>query len=137
MSESHSVVVEKTFAHSPAKVWRALTQSPLLAQWLLKNDFAPEAGRKFQFRNEPMPHWDGVIDCEVLMLEPLKKLSYSWKALGLDSVVLWTLTPEGDGTHVRMEHSGFRSETDAAYKGATWGWQKFTSALEALLQEEA
>jgi uncharacterized protein YndB with AHSA1/START domain len=48
----------------------------------------------------------------------------------MESVVAWTLTPTKDGTHVRMEQSGFRSEEDAAYKGARWGWTKFIGNLE-------
>jgi uncharacterized protein YndB with AHSA1/START domain len=130
---TRSVVMERVFGHAPEKVWRALTERPLLAQWLMGNDFVPEAGRKFQFRSEPMPYWDGVIECEVQVVEPLRQLSYSWAALGLDSVVLWTLSPAGSGTNVRMEHSGFRPDQDAAYKGATYGWKRFLGELEKVL----
>ena len=77
-----------------------------------------------------MPHWDGIIDCDVLVVEPFKRLSYTWRSLGLDSVVLWTLTPVEGGTHVRMEQSGFRPDQEAAYRGASYGWQKFITALE-------
>jgi uncharacterized protein YndB with AHSA1/START domain len=130
---TRTVVIERTFPHPPEKLWRALTESPLIAQWLLNNDFEPVVGKKFQFRSEPMPQWNGVIDCEVLIVEPLKRLSYTWGALGLDSVVLWTLTPAEGGTHVRMEQSGFRPDQDFAYKGANYGWQKFIGGLERVL----
>lgn len=132
---TRSVVIERTFPHPPEKLWRALTESPLIAQWLLKNDFEPAVGRKFQFRSEPMPQWNGLIDCEVLIVEHLKRLSYTWAALGLESVVLWTLTPAEEGTHVRMEHSGFRPDQEFAYKGANYGWQKFIGGLERVLAE--
>jgi uncharacterized protein YndB with AHSA1/START domain len=132
-NETRSVVIERVFSHPPEKLWRALTETPLVAQWLLKNDFEPVAGHRFQFRSEPMPQWDGVIDCEVLVVEPLKRLSYSWSALGLDSVVLWTLTAADGGTHVRMEHSGFRADQEMAYKGATYGWNGFFKGLEKVL----
>ena len=134
---TRSVVVERVFAHSPEKVWRALTESPLMAEWLLKNDFAPTVGKRFQFRSEPMPQWDGMIDCEVLVVEPLKRLSYSWAALGLESVVEFTLTPAEGGTHLRMEQSGFRADQEMAYKGAGYGWQRFLGALEKVLGELA
>jgi uncharacterized protein YndB with AHSA1/START domain len=133
VKETRSVVIERALPHKPEKVWRALTETPLLAQWLMKNDFEPTAGKKFQFQSQPLPQWDGVIDCEVLIVEPLKQLSYSWRALGLDSVVLWTLTPIDGGTHLRMEHSGFRQDQEHAYKGAGYGWQKFIEALERIL----
>jgi len=127
---TRSVVIERQFAHPPEKLWRALTESPLVAQWLMNNDFEPVVGRKFQFRADPVPNWNGVIDCEVLVVDPQKQLSYSWGAFGLGTVVLWTLTPAGGGTHVRMEQSGFGANQDAAYKGATYGWQKFVGNLE-------
>jgi len=69
----------------------------------------------------------------VLIVDPLKKLSYSWSTLGLGSVVLFTLTPAEGGTQVRMEHSGFRPDQEAAYKGATYGWQKFFAGLERVV----
>jgi uncharacterized protein YndB with AHSA1/START domain len=137
MSESaegtRTVVVERVFAYPPEKVWRALTENALVAQWLMKSDFEPVVGRRFQFRAEPMPQWDGVIDCEVLIVDPLKRLSYSWSSLGLDSVVLLTLSAAEGGTHVRMEQSGFRADQQAAYQGATYGWQKFLGGLEHVL----
>ncbi|HWA93232.1 MAG TPA: SRPBCC domain-containing protein [Terracidiphilus sp.] len=131
--ETRSVVVERDFPHPPEKVWRALTESSLLTQWLMRNDFAPEVGKIFQFRMDPMPQWDGVIDCEVLVVEPMKRLSYTWRALGLDSVVLLTLTAAENGTHLRMEHSGFRADQQQAYGGAKYGWKGFLDGLERLL----
>jgi uncharacterized protein YndB with AHSA1/START domain len=130
---NRTLVIERVFVHPPEKLWRALTESPLLAQWLLNNDFEPVVGRKFQFQREPVPNWNGVIDCEVLVVEPLKRLSYSWGALGLGTVVLWTLTPAEGGTHVRMEQSGFGPDRPANYQGARYGWQKFFDGLERVL----
>ena len=132
---TRTLVIERVFPHPPEKLWRALAESPLLAQWLMKNDFEPVVGRTFQFRSEPMPNWDGVIDSEVLIVNPVKQLSYRWSSLGLDSVVLWTLTPAEGGTHVRMEQSGFRPDQQAAYGGANYGWQRFIGNLERVLQE--
>lgn len=130
---TRTLVIERVYPHPPEKVWRALTESPLIAQWLLKNDFAPVVGHRFQFRSEPVPQWDGVIESEVLVVEPLKRLSYSWGTLGLASVVLFTLTPTEGGTQVRMEHSGFGADQDAAYKGANYGWQRFLGMLETVV----
>ena len=93
---TRTLTVERDLPHPPAKVWRALTQSALLADWLMANDFAPRVGHKFNFRSTPMPQWNGVIDCEVLAVEPEKRLSYRWAALGLETVVTFTLTPNAD-----------------------------------------
>jgi uncharacterized protein YndB with AHSA1/START domain len=130
---THTLVVEKEMPHPPEKIWRALTQASLIEAWLMANDFRPVVGHKFTLRTKPMPNWNGVIDCEVLVIEPYNRLSYSWNALGLKSVVIWTLTPSNGGTHVRMEQSGFRSKEDANYRGASYGWQKFIGSLERVV----
>ncbi len=128
-----TLVIERVFSHSSEKLWRALTEGSLLAQWLMKNDFEPEVGRKFQFRSEPVPGWDGVIDCKVTVVDPLKRLSYTWSSMGAEFIVEWTLTPAEGGTHVRMEQSGFRPDMTQAYGGAKYGWQSFLNRLEKVL----
>jgi uncharacterized protein YndB with AHSA1/START domain len=80
-----------------------------------------------------MAHWNGGIDCEVLVVEPNKKLSYSWNSLGLESVVVWKLVATSGGTLVRKEQSGFRPDQEANYQGANYGWQKFIGALEQVV----
>jgi uncharacterized protein YndB with AHSA1/START domain len=127
---TRTLVIEREMPHPPEKIWRALTQNPLIEEWLMKNDFQPIVGHRFQFRATPVPNWNGIIDAEVLVVEPNSRLSYSWGSMGLESVVVWTLTPTNTGTHVRMEQTGFRSEEDAAYKGANYGWQKFIGNME-------
>jgi uncharacterized protein YndB with AHSA1/START domain len=130
---SLSLVIEREMPHPPEKIWRALTQGPLIEEWLMKNDFQPAVGHQFSFHATPVPGWDGVIDSEVLVIEPNSRLSYSWATMGTKTVVTWTLTPTTVGTHLRMEQTGFRSETDAAYKGATYGWTKFIGNMERVV----
>jgi len=128
-----SVIVEREFPHPPEKVWRALTEGSLVEQWLMKNDFQPVAGHSFSLRMQPMPNWNGVIDCQVLSMEACRSLSYTWNALGLESIVTFTLTPTDTGTHVRMEQTGFRPGQEANYQGAQYGWQKFIGDLERVV----
>jgi uncharacterized protein YndB with AHSA1/START domain len=90
---TRTLVVEREMPHSPEKVWHALTQSSLMEEWLMKNDFQPVVGHRFNFRATPVPNWNGVIDGEVLVVEPNSRLVYSWGSMGLESVVTWTLTP--------------------------------------------
>ena len=133
MTTTRSLVIERELPHPPEKIWRALTQGPLIQEWLMDNDFQPVMGHKFNFRATPMPQWDGVISSEVLAFDPNKQLSYRWDALGLDTVVVWTLTPTATGTLLRMEQSGFAADQEHAYKGAKYGWQNFIGGLERLL----
>jgi uncharacterized protein YndB with AHSA1/START domain len=126
--QTRTVTVEREFAHPPEKIWRALTQPHLIEAWLMKNDFVPAKDHRFSLRGD----W-GSVDCQVLEIEPNRSLSYTWAAMGLDSVVTWTLTPAGSGTHLKVEQTGFQPGQDAAYNGAKYGWNKFTTALDELL----
>jgi uncharacterized protein YndB with AHSA1/START domain len=134
-TEARSVVVEREIAHPPEKLWRALTQPHLIEAWLMKNDFAPVVGHRFKLTGE----WGGVLDCEILAVEPHKTLSYSWDfkhddaAFDLRSVVTFTLTPTSSGTHLRMEQSGFRPDQKQAHAGAIAGWHKFLANLDEVM----
>ncbi len=130
-----TVVVEREFPHPPEKLWRALTQPHLIAEWLMKNDFVPAVGHRFHLSGE----WGGVLDCEVLEVEPNRMLSYTWNfahedpAFNLESVISFTLTPTPQGTHLRVEQVGFRPDQKQALGGAKAGWQQFLGNLEQLL----
>ncbi len=134
-AEIRTVVVEREFPHPPEKLWRALTQPHLIAEWLMKNDFVPAVGHRFNLSGE----WGGVLDCEVLEIEPNRMLSYTWNfahedpAFNLESVISFTLTPTAQGTHLRMEQVGFRPDQKQALGGAKAGWQQFLGNLEQLL----
>lgn len=130
---TRSVIVEKEFPHPPDKVWRALTESALMEQWLMKNDFQPVAGHAFTLRADPVPNWNGIIECQVVAVEPCRTLSYTWGTLGHGSVVTFTLTPTEGGTHVRVEQAGFTAEQEANYRGATYGWKRFIGSLEQVV----
>ena len=127
-AEIRSVIVERELPYPPEKIWRALTQPHLIAEWLMQNDFAPTVGHRFDLRAD----W-GMVGCKVLEIEPLKVLAYSWAAMGLESVVTWTLTQSGAGTHLRMEHAGFRRGQEQAFRGAQYGWNSFLARLEQVL----
>jgi len=132
-----SVVVEREIAFPPEKLWRALTQPHLIEEWLMKTDFQPVPGQRFQLRRNPTPEVSIVVDCEVLEVEPNKTLSYTWNAFDLESVVTFTLTPTPTGTLLRIEQSGFGPHQKAALKGANASWPHFLSALEELLKRSA
>jgi uncharacterized protein YndB with AHSA1/START domain len=133
-TNARTLVIEREMPHSPEKIWRALTQGPLLEEWLMANDFQPIVGHRFSFRATPVANWNGVIECEVQVVEPNSRLSYSWGTLGIGTAVTWTLTPTEGGTRIRMEQSGFGPDQDANYKGAKYGWNKFLSSLERVME---
>jgi uncharacterized protein YndB with AHSA1/START domain len=134
-SQTRSVVVEREFPHPPEKLWRALTQPHLMEEWLMKNDFAPTVGHRFNLHGE----WGGVLDCEVLAIEPHRTLSYTWDfkhedaAYDMKSVVTFTLTQTSTGTHLRMEQEGFRPDQKQAFGGAHSGWRQHLENLEEVV----
>jgi uncharacterized protein YndB with AHSA1/START domain len=138
VADLRSIVVERDMPHPPEKIWRALTQSALIAEWLMQNDFEPSVGHKFHFRAQPVMGWNGVTDCEVLEMVPDRRLVYSWNASGnqaaggLKTIVTWTLTPHAGGTHVRMEQAGFRPQDEGGYRGMGSGWPRILERLEAV-----
>ncbi len=127
-TETLSVVVEREMPYPPERIWRALTQPHLIEEWLMKNDFSPVVGHRFNLNAD----W-GSVDCQVVAVEPNKTLSYTWGSRDLKSVVTWTLTPTSTGTHLRMEQSGFRPDQPQYYEGAKGGWPRFFSSLEQVL----
>lgn len=128
--ETRTVTVEREIAHPAERIWRALTEPHLIAEWLMANDFAPVAGHRFGLNAE----W-GELACEVLEVERERSLAYTWAGLGLDSVVTWTLTPVAGGTRLTMVQTGFLPEQKLAYHGARAGWPRFLDRLETVLAE--
>lgn len=132
MKGTESIVVDYTLNEPPEQVWRTLTEPELLSQWLMKNDIKASTGHTFTFRAEPQGDWDGIVYCEILEVDPPRKLAYSWKggnekdspgAPRLDTVVTWTLepTPSG-GTLLHLVHEGFRPD-DYAFQVIGNGWR--------------
>lgn len=126
--ETRSVVVERDLAHPPDKVWRALTQPHLVAEWLMAGDIRPELGHAFSFSGD----W-GAVACEVLEIDPGRVIAYTWNGLGLESTVTWTLTPTPTGTHLRLEQAGFRLDQPQFYGGARASWPGLLDRLEQAL----
>jgi uncharacterized protein YndB with AHSA1/START domain len=114
---------EAVYPHPPERVWQALTDSAELAQWLMPNDFQPRLGHKFQFRSRPAPGWDGVVNCQVIELDPPKRLAYTWRSSKLDTVVSFTLEPAPGGTRLHLEHKGFAGASEIMIILGN-GWKK-------------
>ncbi|MCD1258413.1 SRPBCC domain-containing protein [Paenibacillus athensensis] len=130
---SQAVSLDFEFASPVERVWRALTDSDMLAKWVMSNDFKPVVGHKFQFRTEPTGWWNGIIDCEVLVVDEPHTLSYTWVSGNENTTVTWTLKNEGAVTRLFMEQSGFSSATPAR-AGAEHGWKRMVGELTKLLE---
>ena len=134
-SQTDSIAFEFDLLHSPEKVWRALTDPVLLAEWLLPVvGFKLEPGAAFTFKTQPYPGWDGTVNCRTLEIEADRKLSYTWVVGNmLDTVVTFTLTPMASGTRLSLVQSGFKPDQKQNFGGARYGWTLMGGKLVDLL----
>lgn len=112
------------------KVWDALTNSDILAQWVMENNFKPIVGYKCQFRNKDI---DLVVDSEVLVVDEPYKLSYTWIGGPINTIVTWTLKQEDEITYLHLEQTGFE-KVGTAYNGAKYGWAYKLEELKKILE---
>lgn len=132
--QTDTIAFEFELPHPPEKVWRALTDPALLAEWLLPVfDLSLEPGAAFTFRRDPMPGWDGVVHCRVRESDPPRRLSYAWVVGDMDTVVTFTLSARPGGTRMTLVQSGFRPDQRQNFGGARYGWKMMGGKLEALL----
>ena len=133
-SQVETIAFEFELEHPPEKVWRALTDPELLAQWLLPVlDFKLEPGAAFMFKTQPHPGWDGTVNCRVVEIEAQRKLRYTWTVPFLDTVVTFTLTPTASGTRLSLVQSGFKPDQKRESGGARYGWKMMGGKLVDLL----
>ena len=127
------------FNKPPQEVWEYLTKPELIEQWLMKSDFKPIVGHKFQFTFIPKTDskYRGTVNCEVLEVKPFTKLSYSWngntqdKSRNYNSIVVWTLVPKDNGTELQLQHNGFEILEDILTH--TNGWNSCIKRFEELI----
>lgn len=135
-SQSAALSLEFELAHSPAKVWRALTDPVLLKEWLLPViGFELTRGAAFTFQGPTMPGWDGIVSCQMLQIEAQAKLSYAWRVGGMeiDTVVTFTLSPIESGTRLGIVQAGFKPSQKQNFGGARYGWKMMGEKLVTLL----
>ena len=133
-SENRTLRLDFDFAAPPEKVWRALTDPKLLAEWLLPViGFELVPGTAFTFKTQPHPGWDGVVNCKILELDEPRKISYAWAVPFLDAVVTFTLAPTPSGTRLSLVQSGFKASQKQEFGGARYGWKMMGEKLVDLL----
>jgi len=133
-SQTESLSFEFDLHHVPEKVWRALTDPVLLAEWLLPIvELKLEPGAAFTFKTQPLPGWDGTVNCRLLEIEAHRKLSYTWVVGDMDTVVTFTLAPTASGTRLSVLHSGFKPDQKQNFGGARYGWKMMGGKLVDLL----
>ena len=131
-SQTESLSFEFDLHHAPEKVWRALTDPVLLAEWLLPViGLKLETGAAFTFKTQAYPGWDGTVNCQFVEIEKHRKLSYTWGVgnMALDTVVTFTLAPTTSGTRLSLVQSGFSPNQKQNSGGARYGWKMMGGKL--------
>jgi uncharacterized protein YndB with AHSA1/START domain len=141
-SQSDTVSFEVELRHAPEKVWRAITEPALLAEWLLpvvNQKLTLEKGAAFVLKTQPFPGWDGTVNCRMIEIDAPRKLSYAWVVgdMELDTVVTFTLTPMESGTRMSVVQSGFKPHQKQNWGGARYGWKMMSEKLIDLLGRTA
>jgi uncharacterized protein YndB with AHSA1/START domain len=146
-SDTQDIVVDEVFPHAPETIWKTLTTGDLIGRWLMApTGFEPVKGKHFTFQTTPAGAWDGIIHCQVLEVMPNERLVYAWKGgdegnVGygsrLDTVVTWILSRVGNGTRLRLVHSGFVTpKNDSAFKSMGGAWKKVVQSIGAITGEQ-
>jgi len=147
-SATQDIVVEEVFPHAPEMIWKVLTSGDLIVRWLHMPTagFEPVKGKHFTFQTTPAGAWDGIIRCEVLEVAANERLAYAWKGghegnVGygsrLETVVTFTLSRVGNGTRLRLVHSGFvLPKNDTAFTNMGEGWKKVVRTVGAIAAEQ-
>lgn len=133
-----AIHIERVYTHPPERVWQALTDSNLLAKWLMKNDFKAEVGHRFHFQTKASVGFNGIVQCEVTEVDPPHRLAYTWTGgpLSQPTSVRWTLEPTSQGTRLLLDHNGFESVTGllvSVLLGS--GWRKMLNDALPLILE--
>jgi uncharacterized protein YndB with AHSA1/START domain len=113
--------LERLYTQSPDRLWRALTEPEYVARWWAPGDIRAQVGHRFDMDMGP---W-GKQPCEVLAVEHERLFSYRFAEPTLNTIITWTLAPEGTGTRLTLVHEGFDLDSPMsrrAYEGMKPGW---------------
>lgn len=135
-SQTAAIAFECDLPHAPGKVWRALTDPALVAEWLLPAvGFRLESGTAFTLHSAPHPGWNGIVECRMIEADAPRTLRYSWAVpdMDLDTVVTFTLEPTAAGTRLSIGQSGFKPAQKQNWGGARYGWKMMGGKLEEVL----
>jgi uncharacterized protein YndB with AHSA1/START domain len=132
--------IVRDYPHPPARVWRVLTEPPLMARLGMRPEgYAPVAGTRFRLVGKANAAWRGFVECEVLEARAPSLLRYSWDddGKGRPTHVAYTLEPHAGGTRLTLEHTGFIGIGGILFTKLVMGpgWRKTLGTLSSVLAD--
>lgn len=124
---------ERYLPYPVEAVWAAIAEPEQRAQWMGVLDIEPRAGGALQIVADgpPMPEHIRTVTGKILVWDPPHVLEHEWNQPIIESgVVRWELTPDGDGTLLKLTH-GLLSLRNAT--GFAPGTHAYLDRLEAVL----
>ena len=127
------MVVERTLNAPVSRVWSALTDVDQMRQWYFDlKEFRPTVGFEFDFVVEHEGNRYHHL-CKVTDVVPQKKIAYTWRYKGEpgDSLVTFELSPQGEGTRLKLTHTGidtFPKTLAYARKNFETGWTQIVDS---------
>lgn len=115
MSNNHSFVQQTVTIKSPPEVvFKALTQADELMRWFpTRVESNPRPGGKFKFTWEfANTSENGSQQGEYVEVLPNRKVSYTWTAESIPTLVTFNLTEAGGGTTVELDHASVQNGAD-------------------------
>jgi uncharacterized protein YndB with AHSA1/START domain len=137
MSATTTHVFEVYIRTSPEKLWQALTDGSLTAQYYfntaVQSAWTVGAPYYYNYANgQPM------IEGEILEIEPPKRLVTTFKPLWTDAAqpftkVSWEIEAKGDACKLTLTHEGLDAAAGLT-RGLFSGWSQILSGLKTLLE---
>lgn len=128
------LVIERTYAAPPDRVWDAWTRSDEVERWYCPNPSVPTTASLDvrpggEHRVEMGPYH---LRGRYTVVEPGRRLAHTWSFDGgPETTVEVHLDPEGSGTRLQLTHDGFADDEDR--EGIRQGWELSLPRLEMLL----
>ncbi|MBI5323632.1 SRPBCC family protein [Bradyrhizobium sp.] len=123
--------IERTLKHDQEAVWRMLTDSSLLPQWLAPGDLALSKGGAARLN---FPESGTNVESVVTEVDPPRLIEYSWSSPGEpDRPLRWEAVATPGGTRLSLT-LGIPDSEDIARTCAGWDahLEMFAAAMEGV-----
>lgn len=135
---TRTIELETTVEASADAVFRALTEADRLARWFPSSaESDPHTGGSFSYRFEfDDAERNHTYTGEYLEVSPGRAVRYPWQTGLGPTEVAFHLEPAGDGTLVRLVHSGWGEggDWDESVEQHRQGWGAFLDNLKAYVE---